>query len=639
MSHREISLVVGTAGHIDHGKTQLVKALTGVDCDRLNEEKKRGITIELGFAPLVLPSERVISLIDVPGHERFIRQMVSGASGIDAVMLIVAADEGVMPQTREHLDILSLLGVQHGIVVMTKKDLVDEEMLTLAEDDVRNLVSGTFLENAPIVAVSSVRGDGIEDLKAAIERLVDEVKPRDRQGAYFMPIDRTFPVAGFGTVVTGTAYKGSVSTAEEVEVFPSGLKSRVRSLQVHGKSVDTACAGQRVAMCLNDLSLDDLSRGDVVCAAGVYRSTTCIDVMLKLLRFVTEPLEHWQRVRLHIGTSDVLARVALLNEKTLQPGESSPVQLVLEEPIVASLGQRFVIRFYSPLRTIGGGEVLDPYALRPTGKKRRDIEHSRLMMLSGAEKREERIAAILDVQESLPMRELMVRVQERRQDLQPLLDKLEQAGRLVQIKVGDGILLSAASFAAMVEKLRAALKQFHETYPHQKGTAPEDLVNSQFPEQDRKLGRLLLDKVIEQKRIKLEEGLVSLPKFAPVDNSVFNENKRRLLDLCRHAAYHFILLEELPEKLSLSQKELNSLLDQLKKNNEVAILDGTFILSAEILDQLLDQLRKIEGGFTLAQVRDLTDSSRKFVLPVMEYLDGKGYTRRVGEKRILLKKA
>ena len=264
MSRQEISLVVGTAGHIDHGKTQLVKAMTGVDCDRLNEEKKRGITIELGFAPLVLPSERVISLIDVPGHDRFIRQMVSGASGVDAVLLVVAANEGVMPQTREHLDILSLLGVQHGIVAITKKDLVDEAMLDLVREDIQMLVAGTFLENAPVLSVSSVTGEGISELKEAFEKLVDEVHPREREGAYFMPIDRSFPVAGFGTVVTGTAYKGSVSPGDEVDVFPSGKKSRVRSVQVHGKSVQTAFAGQRVAMCLSDIDLDEIKRGDVV---------------------------------------------------------------------------------------------------------------------------------------------------------------------------------------------------------------------------------------------------------------------------------------------------------------------------------------------------------------------------------------
>lgn len=638
MSRREISLVVGTAGHIDHGKTQLVKALTGIDCDRLGEEKKRGITIELGFAPLVLPSERVISLIDVPGHDRFIRQMVSGASGVDAVMLVVAADEGVMPQTREHLDILCLLGVQHGIVAITKKDLVDEEMLALVEEDVRTLTAGTFLEGCPVVSVSSVTGAGIDELRRALERLVDQVKPRERSGAYFMPIDRAFPVAGFGTVVTGTAYKGSIAPGEEIEVYPSGRRSRVRSVQVHGKTVESAYAGQRVAMCLNDLDLNEIRHGDVVCADGVYKATSCLDVMLKLLGFVPEPLEHWQRVRLHIGTSDVLARVSLLDEKNLRPGQTAPVQLVLEEPVVASLGQRFVIRFYSPLRTIGGGEVLVPYASRPSGRKRRESERDRLVALSGTLTREERVGAIVNFEGSLSMSELMVQAQERRQDLAAVLEKLESAGKLVRLHVGDGMIFSAESYQNAVEKLRAAAKTFHAAYPHQRGIAPESLVNQVFSESERKIGRLILEKAVEQNRFRVDGDVLALPKFVAVDDSAYSEARKKLLDYCSTRGFQLPEIEALPEALNMAAGDFRKLLDQLKKNNEVVVLEGTFVLAVEILKPLLARLSRIEGGFTLAQVRDLTGSSRKFVLPVLEYMDGKGLTRRVGEKRILLKK-
>lgn len=638
MSRREISLVVGTAGHIDHGKTQLVKALTGIDCDRLGEEKKRGITIELGFAPLVLPSERVISLIDVPGHDRFIRQMVSGASGVDAVMLVVAADEGVMPQTREHLDILCLLGVQHGIVAITKKDLVDEEMLALVEEDVRTLTAGTFLEGCPVVSVSSVTGAGIDELRRALERLVDQVKPRERSGAYFMPIDRAFPVVGFGTVVTGTAYKGSIAPGEEIEVYPSGRRSRVRSVQVHGKTVESAYAGQRVAMCLNDLDLNEIRHGDVVCADGVYKATSCLDVMLKLLGFVPEPLEHWQRVRLHIGTSDVLARVSLLDEKNLRPGQTAPVQLVLEEPVVASLGQRFVIRFYSPLRTIGGGEVLVPYASRPSGRKRRESERDRLVALSGTLTREERVGAIVNFEGSLSMSELMVQAQERRQDLAAVLEKLESGGKLVRLQVGDGMIFSAESYRNAVEKLRAAAKAFHAAYPHQRGIAPESLINQVFSESERKIGRLILEKAVEQSRFRVDGDVLALPKFAAVDDSAYSEARKKLLDHCSRCGFQLPEIEALPKALNMTAGDFRKLLDQLKKNNEVVVLEGTFVLAVEILNPLLARLSRIEGGFTLAQVRDLTGSSRKFVLPVLEYMDGRGITRRVGEKRILLKK-
>lgn len=638
MNTTEISLVIGTAGHIDHGKTRLVKALTGIDADRLSEEKKRGITIELGFAPLTLPSGRVVSLIDVPGHDRFIRQMVSGASGVDAVMLVVAADEGVMPQTREHLDILCLLGIHHGLVVVTKKDLVDEEMLQLVMEDVHILTAGTFLEHAPVFAVSSTSGEGIDELKAGLERLVDDVTPRERGGAYFMPVDRAFPVAGFGTVVTGTAYKGSVSAGDEVEVFPSGLKSRVRSVQVHGKNVKTAFAGQRVAMCLNDVRVEQLQHGDAVCAKNVYRGTSCLDGMLRLLASASEPLEHWQRVHLHIGTSDVPARISVLDGKTIEPGQTAPVQLVLEEPVVASIGQRFVIRFFSPLRTIGGGEVLIPYAKRPTGKKRRDGERDRLIALSRTKTQDDRIAAVIESRGQISIGDLMVQVQERLEDLEPALDRLERQKKMLRVRLGEGIVFSMAEYNEEVGRLCAALKAFHQAFPHQKGMAPESLINQVYPEERRKNGRILLSRAMEEGRLKSDGLTVALPGFVPVDNSAYRENREKLLKYCEQCGFQLPVITELPDAVGLPRKELNSLLDQLKKNNEAAVLDGTFVLSASLLPPLLERLRGIAGGFTLAQVRDITGSSRKYVLPILEYLDGKGITRRVGEKRIIFSK-
>ncbi len=638
MSRREISLVVGTAGHIDHGKTELVKAMTGIDCDRLLEEKKRGITIELGFAPLILPSERVISLVDVPGHDRFIRQMVSGASGVDAVLFVVAADEGIMPQTREHLDILCLLGIQHGVIAVTKKDLVDEEVLSVVDEDVRTLVEGTFLEDAPILFVSAVTGEGVSALKDEMDRLVDRVKPRERSGAYFMPIDRTFSVAGFGTVVTGTSYKGTVSPGEEVEVYPSGLKSRVRSVQVHGQNVEKAFAGQRVAMCLNDLDLDEIKRGDVVCATNVYKATSCLDVMMKLLPSAPEPLVHWQRVRLHIGTSDVLARISMLDGRNLRPGQSAPVQLVLEEPVVATIGQRFIIRFYSPLRTIGGGEVLIPYANRPSGKKHRETERDRIFAHSRAKNREERIVAILNISGSMTVKDLTVQVQERRQDILPVLTSLEEQGKLIHIQVGDGVVFSPEKYEGEVEKLRTALWEFHKEFPHQNGLAPEALVNKVFPEDERKSGRVILNRAIGQGQFKFIGDVLALPKFNPVENTAYSKNREKLMKYCSECGFQLPALEELPGHLSMTKTSLSGLLDQMKKNNEIAILDGQFVLLLEVLKPLLAKLQEIGGGFTLAQVRDLTGSSRKFVLPILEYLDGKGITRRVAEKRILLKK-
>ena len=366
---REISLVLGTAGHIDHGKTALINALTGVNCDRLIEEKKRGITIELGFAPLKLDDDRVVSVIDVPGHEKFIRQMVAGASGIDAALLVIAADESVMPQTREHLAIMELLGVHDGLIAVTKIDKIKEEkgMLDLVIDDIKEFVKGTFLENKSIVPVSSITGENLDGLRNEIKNLIDRVQTRPRSGAFFLPVDRTFTISGFGTVVTGTAYHGTAHPNDKIEVLPTGHEGRIRTLQVHGKNVENAYAGQRVAANLAGIDIDEIQRGDVVCNKGVFKPTTCFEAVIKLMPEVKEPLRHWQRIHVCIGTSEVLARVSLLNTKQIEPGQEIPAQLVLEEPVVCTYGQKFIIRFYSPLITIGGGEIIFPYSYKPRG--------------------------------------------------------------------------------------------------------------------------------------------------------------------------------------------------------------------------------------------------------------------------------
>ncbi|MBQ9628270.1 MAG: selenocysteine-specific translation elongation factor, partial [Synergistaceae bacterium] len=383
---REISLVLGTAGHIDHGKTALINALTGINCDRLIEEKRRGITIELGFAPITLEDGRVVSVIDVPGHEKFIRQMVAGASGIDAALLVIAADESVMPQTREHLAIMNLLGVHEGLIAITKIDRIagEEGMLELVIDDVKEFVKGTFLEGKPIVPVSSVTGENLDELRREITALIDRVKTRPVSGAFFLPVDRAFVISGFGTVVTGTAYHGTAHPSDRIEVLPSGREGRIRTLQVHGKNVESAFAGQRVAANLAGIDIDEISRGDVVCHKGIFRATRCFEAMIKLMPEVREPLKHWQRVHVCTGTSEVLARVSLLRSKQIEPGDEEPAQLVLEEPVVCTYGQRFILRFYSPLITIGGGEIIFPYSYKPRGAASRAKILERILRLKEA---------------------------------------------------------------------------------------------------------------------------------------------------------------------------------------------------------------------------------------------------------------
>ncbi|MCF4150310.1 selenocysteine-specific translation elongation factor [Dethiosulfovibrio sp. F2B] len=632
----EMSLVVGTAGHIDHGKTHLVKALSGVDCDRLSEERKRGITIELGFAPLELPSGRVVSVIDVPGHEKFIRQMVAGASGLDAVLLVVAADEGVMPQTREHLDIIELLGVREGFVVLTKADLVDEEMLELAADDVRDLVKGTFLQDKPILAVSSVTGENLGAVMDEMDKLVDEVVPRDREGAFFMPIDRSFPVAGFGTVVTGTAYRGRVYQGDDMEILPAELDTRVRSLQVHGSSVDSAEAGQRVAMSLNGLSVDQLNRGDVVCASGVFRASSCLDVGLKVLPGAIEGISHWQRLRVHLGTSDVLARVAFLDRKELLPGEEAVAQLVLEEPVVASICQRFVVRFYSPLRTIGGGEVLSPYGKKARGRRARGEAVARLEALMGSDSREDRIAALVDFHGRIPFDDLIVQTQETRKGLTEILKDLLKSRGVSVIPVGNGIVISDGERVRLEGSILKRLETFHEEHPHQEGEAADRLVNGLFVDEDRKFGRAFVGWMVDGGVLISKESLLSLPGFEKEDDQAFQAKVDVLKGLCDDAGFQPPVLIDCPKALGMDEKEFSRFLTDVRRMGLFSVVDGTFLLSSDVEKRLLSALREVDGGITIASVRDITGSSRKFVLPLLEYLDGKGVTRRVGDRRIIL---
>jgi selenocysteine-specific elongation factor len=355
-------LILGTAGHIDHGKTTLVKALTGIETDRLKEEKQRGISIELGFAPFVLPDGQKAAIVDVPGHERFIRHMLAGAFGIDLVMLVIAADEGVMPQTREHMDIIELLGVKSGIIALTKKDMVDDEWLMLVEEEVREYLSATILADAAIIPVSAVSGEGIPELLQEIQKVAEGIKERPVYGKARLPVDRVFTKAGFGTVVTGTLWSGQIETGETLELLPSGKKVKIRTLQVHNDKVDKAYAGQRVAVNLQGVDIADIERGNWLSTPAYLTPTYRMDARLRILSSSSRVLKNWNRIRFHLGTDETMARVVLLDGDELHPGQEGYVQIVMEKPVVGHKGDPFVIRYYSPVSTIGGGTIIDANA-------------------------------------------------------------------------------------------------------------------------------------------------------------------------------------------------------------------------------------------------------------------------------------
>lgn len=634
----ETTVVFGTAGHIDHGKTTLVKALSGVDCDRLVEEKKRGITIELGFAPLALPSGRIISIIDVPGHERFIRQMVAGAAGIDAVIFVVAADEGVMPQSREHLEILSLLGIKEGLVVLTKADMVDEEMLELAREDVKDLVRGTFLEGKPIIAVSAVIGLNLDILLKQIDAILENISPRDTKGPFFMPIDRSFPIAGFGTVVTGTVYKGKVSVGDAVDVLPLDKSSKVRSIQVHGKSVKQALAGQRSALNLPDVKSAELKRGDVACSKGLFKSTQCLDVKLMLLSSAQEPLRHWQEVHFHMGTSESMARVALLNDARITPGNEALAQVVLYEPVVALIGQRFVIRAYTPLRTIGGGEVLFPYDKKPKGKKARNELTVFLNKLTQAQSFDERIKAIIDRFGLLSLEDALTLIQQTSGQLESSLRLMAERSEVLLVESGDQpLVMSSAYFDTLKEDLYNILTKYHDENPHMSGMKALDLISalglSLTKKQSQELMRLLASRGL----IEIDGEMVRLPGASPKVSEDTLRDKEILLDYCNKRGFQFPTIEEAMSELKLDKVKLDRIINIARQNGELRLIGGEFLLSRNIEEKALEILRSLPE-ITIASLRDAANASRKYILPLLEDFDARGITRRVGDKRILLKK-
>ncbi len=636
MANNEYPFVIGTAGHIDHGKTTLVKRLTDVDCDRLAEEKKRGMTIELGFAPFTLPSGQTISIVDVPGHEKFIRQMVAGAAGVDAVMLVIAADDGVMPQTREHLAILSLLGIKNGLTVINKIDLVDEEMLEMAVDDAKSLLADTFLADKPVIPVSAYTGAGIEELKKALQRMTETADAKSRKGAFFLPVDRAFHISGFGTVVTGTAINGEVREGDEVEVMPRSFPSKVRSIQVHGAPVSVATAGQRVAVNLAGISLSDVGRGDVVTAKDCFTASKCLDVSIRLLPSA-EPLKHWQRLRLHVGTTDTVTRVSLLDREQILPGESAAAQLITEDPVVASMNSCFILRTYSPLVTVAGGKILMPAGERPKNRQSKTALLEYLDRLSEEPQLKERLLALINYKglinaaDAARMNEINIA------ELMRALSPLEARGEIGVIRGGSAVLLSKGKMEELGSGLAKALASFHREHPERKGMPAEECAKA-IDLQDTKFTRELLTLFEKQGVIKFEDERARLADFEPFDEELFSANVTALKKYAVKMGYSMPSVEEAQAALGFTAEEMKRIIAYLKEKKELALITGAFLLFLEIEADFKEKLANISGDITLAAVRDATGSSRKYALPLLEYFDSKGITRRVGDKRILMKK-
>ncbi len=629
-------VVLGTAGHIDHGKTSLVRALTGIDTDRLKEEKERGITIELGFAHLLLPSGIDLSVVDVPGHERFVKNMVAGVTGIDLVMLVVAADEGVMPQTREHLEICSLLQVKAGLVALTKADLVDPEFLELAREDVASLVQGTFLEGAPVVPVSAVTGAGTDALVGQLDALARAVPQRSSRGLFRLPVDRVFTMKGFGTVVTGTVVSGSVRRDDEVVFLPQGRRAKVRGVQVHGHGDDRGAAGQRVALNLSGVEVADLARGDTAVHPDTLAPTHMVDVRLELLGSTPKPVTDRARLRLHVGTQEAPVVVALLDRDELAPGEWAYAQLRSAAWVTACPGDRFVLRAFSPATTVAGGVILDHRPARHRGRKAAALE--RLALLAGGEPGE-RLRGFLEARGAagLDPPEVQAALGVPLEDARNLLQGAVRAGLAVVTDRKSQRHHDLGVVSALETRALAVLARYHAEHPLKKGLGVEEL-RTKFPRHvGPKLVEHVLDRLAGAGQVAREGELARRSDFVVALSASDDALRHRILGVLAERGYEAPTLEDAAGTLGQDPRSLKPVFDFLAAEGVLTrTKEGYFFVTAhleELVGRVIGVLAE-RGELGVADLKDLTGTSRKYSIPLLEYLDNQKVTVRRGDVRV-----
>lgn len=631
------NLILGTAGHIDHGKTSLVKALTGVDTDRLPEEKARGITIELGFANLLLPGDIHLGIVDVPGHERFVRAMVAGVGGMDMVMLVIAADEGVMPQTREHLDICRLLGVKQGLIVLTKCDLVDGEWLGLVIEEVRDFVAGSFLEGAPVVPVSARQGTGVEQLKEELRKMAGRVDQKRSDGAFRLPVDRAFTVAGFGTVVTGTLLSGQIRVGDEVELLPSGICTKIRGIQAHGSKADVGYAGQRLALNLQGVDNNQAERGDVVAPRGLYRATRAVDVEITCLKSAERPLKHRSTLRLHSATYEVSAQVILLDRMTLDPGESTFAQLRLATPVLLLNGDPFVLRSYSPSQTVGGGTILDP---SPPRRRRRSAEALALlesMSLGDEPEMVERLVAA-SLLSGISFQDLLLRSGLSAKRLDVALSLPLSSGRVIQMVRDPRVFLGRDSFHNLCEILLGRIETYLANNPIKDGISREELKTRIPARSDGRFFGQCLQYLENEKRVVADRDQVRLPgrTGGVVESNV--DIQQQLEEMLISSGAEPPTVKELCDMLVLPEKTVIEHLSLLvRQGRAVKVKNDLFYAPAplQVISETMVEYLRVKGEITPAEFREITGLSRKFMIPVLEYFDSLKITVRAGDKRFL----
>ena len=624
------NVILGTAGHIDHGKTTLIKALTGRETDNLKEEKQRGISINLGFTYFDLPSKKRVGIVDVPGHEKFIKNMLAGACGIDIVLLVIAADEGVMPQTIEHLDILNYLDVKKGIIVLTKCDLVDEEFIELVKDDVREKTKGLFIEGAPIVEVNSVSRRGLDELVQKIDEISEDIEEKKTDAPSRMSIDRVFSLKGFGTIVTGTLIEGKISVDDEMTIYPSEKKVKVRNLQVHGCDVKTAYAGQRTAINLSNIKVSEIQRGDVIAQTGSVDESMMIDVNISLVEHCKKSLKHWDRIRIFHGTKQILCRIVPLNEDEIQYGESGYAQLRLEEKIVAKKGDRFIIRSYSPMDTIGGGVIIDT-----APKKHKIYDESVIEALKIKEKGE--LKDILEeylklnLSNYITLKELVSYTGEKEEYVKEGLNALIDENKVFCI---NKYYLHISHYQKLKERVIDILTKYHKQYRLRNGILKEELRSKVDNSLKVKDMDVILNKMVEEKDIKVQDNLVSNYDFEVEFNQKQLSIKKEIEDKSRKNGLNSLMTkDDICNKNKFYEEVLEALTGET-----IQKLDDAYYIDKKVYENvkkdLLEYLNK-NKEITVAQFRDITKSNRKISIVMLEHFDRNRITKRVEDKRIL----
>ncbi len=633
------NIIIGTAGHIDHGKTCLIQALTGTDTDRLKEEKERGITIELGFAKLESGDPDInIGIIDVPGHEKFIKNMLAGVGGIDFVLLVIAADEGIMPQTREHMDILKLLDMKYGFVVLTKCDKCEEDWLELVEEEVADYLAGSFLENAPIFQVSSHTGDGIEALRKEILKTVASLPAHNDDPSLFrLPIDRVFTMKGHGTVITGTLIEGSCAVDDQITLMPAGLPARIRSIQVHGQDAQTAYAGQRTALNLT-VKTEEIQRGFVAAKPNAMLPTYMVDVRLYLLESSLRTVRNNSRVHFYYGSDEALGKVILLDRDELRPGETAYAQIRFTEEIALKRLDYFVIRFYSPVETIGGGVILDAI---PRRHKRNLETILRAMQIKDNGTKEELAEQFLEEESPIfpDIHLLSLKINLPEKETLAIFKKLKGTGRVLEI--GKNVYIHQNFYNCVCPHITEMLEAFHKSNALTEGLSKEELKSRLSQKLHNPAGKsidLFYDYLIQKKVMKEKDGLTSLYAFKPKQSGENKQESQNLIRMYQEAGFAMPKTDDVIQK-SPNAKTTRQLLDRLLKDAELVKITPAYYMHKDCYENALELLKdhiQKNGSITLAEYRTLLDSSRKYTQMILEYFDSKHITKLANDRRTLL---